>query len=431
MSSEILRDSVRAWLKRLPEGLSERREPAAARVLERGLPTRGEEAWRFTPIELLTAVGFEPPPPGVAPGPVPAGPPPVSGELRATVVDGHFVQCPASLPDGLSILSHARGGTLGAEYLGRVAERALEAPRAFLDLNTALFQDAVLLVVREGTVVERPIHLVLGTAARPVPVVAHPRVLVVVEPRAQLTLVETYFGGDGVPHFCNAVSEVVVGDGAVLRHVRVQQEGEAGFHVATLAAEVGRDASYRSHVVSFGGRMARLDVDVVLSAPGADVELDGLYVAAHAQHLDHHTFVDHRQPNGTSRQLYKGILDGTARTVFDGRVAVRRGAQKTSAHQENRNLLLSAEALAYTKPSLNIDADDVRCSHGATVGQLDEEPLFYLRSRGIDERTARSILTYAFGREVLDRLPVDDLRRRLAPAAVSRLAFGTHLGEFT
>jgi Fe-S cluster assembly protein SufD len=278
--------------------------------------------------------------------------------------------------------------------------------------------------------VEGPLHLVLASTAGAFPTIRLPRVLVVMEPRSQASLIETTLGQGGGAYFHSVVTEVALMPGAVLDHVRIEEEGPGGFHVGSLIVRQERDASYTSHVVTLGGRLARLDLSVLLDGPGASCVLDGLYVASDEQHFDHHTFVDHRQPHGTSLQRYKGILDGRSRGVFDGRVAVRKDAQKTNAHQENRNLILSDQALAHTKPSLNIEADDVKCSHGATVGQLEEDPLFYLRSRGIDERTARSILTYAFAREMLERIGSEPLRRRLAEEALRRLTSGApNLGE--
>ncbi|HEV8324066.1 MAG TPA: Fe-S cluster assembly protein SufD [Myxococcota bacterium] len=312
--------------------------------------------------------------------------------------------CPEALREALV--------TLGDDATGTPAN-------PFLDLNAASFDEVVVVRVREGAIVEAPLALRVGAGAPGTAV--HPRVLVLAGARSQLTLVETYTGGGDDASLLNAATELQLAEGAVVKHVRVQEHGVGTFHLATLAARVARDATYDSHVVSLGGRLARLDLCVVLDGPGASCSLDGLYVGAGTQHLDHHTFVDHRTPHGTSVQKYKGIVTGAARTVFDGRVKVRRGAQKTSAHQENRNLLLSDEALAHTKPSLEIDADDVKCSHGATVGQLDEDALFYLRARGIDLALARAMLTEGFAREIFDRLPLEPLRARLAAQALERL----------
>jgi Fe-S cluster assembly protein SufD len=444
----VLREAAFAWVRRAlrdaeaPLWLAARRQAAARRFEEAGFPTRKSEAWRFTPTDSLVEAAWAPAPGArleailpLAPAPprVEPGLPGLEGELRVALVDGRLAEVPR-LPSGVEVRALAEvlceDANLLLPHLGKIAQPAEGEPAPFLDLNTALFEDGVLVHLREGTVLREPLHLVVLASAGAFPTLRFPRVVVVLEPRSQASLIETHLGQGAGAYLSIAVTEVALGPGAVLDHTRVEEEGPGGFHVGTLAVREDRDASYTSHVVTLGGRLARVDLTVLLDGPGAGCVLDGLYVASEEQHLDHHTFVDHRKPHGTSLQRYKGILDGRARGVFDGRVAVRKDAQKTNAHQENRNLILSDEALAHTKPSLNIEADDVKCSHGATVGQLEEEPLFYLRSRGIDERTARSILTYAFAREVLERIPNEALRRRLAEEALRRISSGApNLGE--
>ncbi len=227
----------------------------------------------------------------------------------------------------------------------------------------------------------------------------------------------------------NPVTEVHVGEGAAVDHLRLEVEGDGAFHLGTCAARCETGGRYHSRVFAFGGKLARLDLDVALAGVGAEASLDGLYLSGGTQLLDHHTFVDHVSPGATSREVYKGILDGKSTAVFDGTIVVRPDAQKTSGAQENRNLLLSREAQVHTKPHLAIDADDVKCSHGATVGQLDEGPLFYLRSRGLDEATARGILIFGFAREVVDGVPDEAWRRHLGEALIARLPDGARLRE--
>ncbi len=227
---------------------------------------------------------------------------------------------------------------------------------------------------------------------------------------AQCTIVETY-EGDGA-YFTNAVTEFVVGDGAVVDHYKIQRESLEAFHVATMQATLGRSANFSSHSISLGGALVRNDANAVLSE-GTEATLNGLYIVNGTQHVDNHTILDHAKPHGASHEMYKGILDGRATAVFNGRIIVRKDAQKTDSKQTNKNLVLSDDAVINTKPELQIHADDVRCTHGATIGQLDAEALFYLQSRGIPKSEARSLLTYAFAQDIIDRIKVQPLRESL------------------
>jgi Fe-S cluster assembly protein SufD len=297
------------------------------------------------------------------------------------------------------------------EHLTRVAG---PDQNVFADLNAAFVEDGACVFIEPGRREAAPIHLVfLSTNPAGDPTVSHPRVLVVAGRGSQAQIVESYGGPDGEACFTNAVTEVVVGDGAVLGHTKLQREGLSAFHVATLAATLGRDARFSSHAISLGGALVRNDINVVFDAEGGECVLNGLFMATGTQHVDNHTRIDHAKPHGSSRELYKGILDGRARGVFDGKILVRRGAQKTDAHQTNRNLLLSKEALVDSTPALEILADDVKCKHGSTTGQLDAAALFYLRSRGIGEAAARSLLTYAFASDVVRQIPVEAIRASL------------------
>jgi Fe-S cluster assembly protein SufD len=240
--------------------------------------------------------------------------------------------------------------------------------------------------------------------------VSHPRTLILVGANAQCTIVETYKGAG--TYFTNAVTEIVVADRAVVDHYKVQQESVDAFHIATLQATLGRSAAFTSHSISLGGALVRNDVNATLSE-GSDATINGLYIVNGTQHIDNHTLIDHAMPHGTSHELYKGILDGKAHAVFNGKIIVRKDAQKTDSKQTNKNLVLSDDSVVDTKPELQIFADDVRCTHGATIGQLDAEALFYLQSRGIGKSQARSLLTYAFAQDVVDRIKVQSLRDSL------------------
>jgi Fe-S cluster assembly protein SufD len=274
--------------------------------------------------------------------------------------------------------------------------------------------DGAFVRIARGTVVEQPIHLVFTTLAGAETPVVHPRILVIAGAQSQCRIVESYAGLRGV-YFTNAVTEIVAGEGAVVDHYKVQQEGREAYHVATAQAQVGRSANFSSHSISLGGALVRNDANAVLSE-GSHATLNGLYMVNGSQHVDNHTAIDHAKPHGTSHELYKGILDGKSTAVFNGKIFVRKDAQKTDSKQTNKNLVLSDDAVINTKPELQILADDVRCTHGATIGQLDAESMFYLQSRGIGQREARELLIFAFARDVVDRVQVEPLRNTLESA---------------
>jgi len=351
------------WVKEL-------REAAFQRFAELGFPTTHDEDWRFTNVAPIARTQF-----------------PVHPAL-------------AQVSSPLANVEEAR------DYL---AKHALYDHSAFVALNTAFLENVAFIRVPRGAVIEQPIEIVYA-AGQASGISQHPRTLIVVGADAQCTIVEKYAGGG--QYFTNAVTEIVAGDGAVVDHYKVQSEGETAFHVATLQVALGRSANFSTHNISLGGALVRNDIGVTLSE-GTDAVVNGLYVVNGTQHVDNHTSIDHAKPHGTSHELYKGILDGRATAVFNGRILVRKDAQKTDSKQTNKNLVLSDEAVIDTKPELQIFADDVRCTHGATIGQLDAESLFYLQSRGIGKEQARNLLTYAFAQDIVDRIKVQALRDSL------------------
>ena len=351
------------WVKEL-------REAAFQRFAELGFPTTHDEDWRFTNVAPIARTQF-----------------PVHPAL-------------AQVSSPLANVEEAR------DYL---AKHALYDHSAFVALNTAFLENVAFIRVPRGAVIEQPIEIVYA-AGQASGISQHPRTLIVVGADAQCTIVEKYAGGG--QYFTNAVTEIVAGDGAVVDHYKVQSEGETAFHVATLQVALGRSANFSTHNISLGGALVRNDIGVTLSE-GTDAVVNGLYVVNGTQHVDNHTSIDHAKPHGTSHELYKGILDGRASAVFNGRILVRKDAQKTDSKQTNKNLVLSDEAVIDTKPELQIFADDVRCTHGATIGQLDAESLFYLQSRGIGKEQARNLLTYAFAQDIVDRIKVQALRDSL------------------
>jgi Fe-S cluster assembly protein SufD len=243
--------------------------------------------------------------------------------------------------------------------------------------------------------------------------------LIVAAADSQATIIETYEGSGGT-YLTNSVTEIVAGDHTVIDHYKLQTESPNAFHVATLQIQLGRDTNFRSHSLSFGGALVRNDVNAVLSE-GSECTLNGLYLVNGAQHIDNHTSIDHAKPHAASHELYKGILDGKSSAVFNGKILVRKDAQKTDAKQTNKNLVLSEESVINTKPELQIHADDVRCTHGATIGQLDAEGMFYLQSRGIGKVEARNLLIVAFARDIVDRIKVEPLRDRLEKLLLEKL----------
>jgi Fe-S cluster assembly protein SufD len=278
-------------------------------------------------------------------------------------------------------------------------------------LNTALFEDALVLEIRPGAVLAEPIEIRFDAGDSKTPETIYRRVLIVAGERSEAAVVETYAGA-GLT-FTNAVTEIALFPGAVLEHTKLQEEGLEARHVHALAAIQSRSSRFTSHNVALGSALARTEISALLAGEGAECALNGLFLGRGKQHLDTRTLIDHATPHTTSRELYKGVMDGASRGVFHGTIVVRPDAQKTDAVQTNKNLLLSPEALVNSTPALEIFADDVKCRHGSTTGQLDAAALFYLRSRGIGEAEARGLLTWAFAADVAERIRVPGIRRRV------------------
>ena len=307
---------------------------------------------------------------------------------------------------------------LAEQYLTTIASRADDA---FTALNTASFVDGAVVYVPADTEVSRPVHLLFVSDADAARGTMHPRVLVVVERFARAAVVESYVGIGDAPYFTNAVTEIALADGAQLAHYRVQRESERAYHVGTSQTRQGRDSHYTSFSFVTGGALSRQNIYTSLDRPGAVATLNGLYMVDGTQHVDHQTAIIHVAPNCASREVYKGVLDGASHGVFNGKVYVHPEAQKTDGKQTNNNLLLSPDARVDTKPQLEIFADDVKCTHGATVGRLDAVALFYLKSRGISADAARTLLTYAFAADVLEHIEVESVRAELE--ALTRARF--------
>ncbi len=413
---------------RLPARLAKLRQEAIERFAELGFPHRKMEEWRFVNLAPITRTRFDlaPATNGVAAEDLAAWDYP--GCALAVVVNGRFAPELSrldGLPEGVSVVGIAealeRGTAPVAEHLGR---HAGFSENAFTALNTALFRDGAAVVVEAGTVVETPINLLV--VARPLegPMAFFPRNLIVAGESSQVTVVEHYVTlGEGSYLAC-PVTEVATGPNAVVDHYKLERESVDAYHVATLQVLQDRDSNFSSHSISWGGGIVRNDVNALLDGEGCEATLNGLYMVEGSQVVDNHMRVEHAKPHCDSHELYKGILEGRSRAVFSGRIYVHPGAQKTDAKQTNRNLLLSKEALCNSNPQLEIFADDVKCTHGSTVGQLDDNAVFYLRSRGIGEEAARSLLTYAFAADIVERVKVAPVRRELEEFLFRRLPRG-------
>jgi Fe-S cluster assembly protein SufD len=369
-------------------GVADTRKRAAEYFEGHGFPTTHDEEWRFTNVAPIAKTPF--------PVAIPS-------------TNGH------SLREALE-----RYPELIEEHLGRYADYQ---SNPFVALNTAHFEDGAFLHIPANSLIEKPIWIDYKAEAQ---YTTHPRNLIIVEAGSQVQIVERYTGTG--KYFTNSVTEIVVGENAVVEHIKLEEESGESFHVATLQIYQAKNSNFKSHNISLGGLLVRNDVNAVLST-GCEGTVNGLYLVNGKQHIDNHTAIDHAQPHAASHELYKGILDGTSSAVFNGKIFVRKDAQKTDAKQTNKNLVLSENAVINTKPELQILADDVRCTHGATVGQLDEEALFYLRARGIGKTDARNLLICAFARDVIERIGVADVRSYLEAALFESLTRSHRVGE--
>jgi Fe-S cluster assembly protein SufD len=419
-----------------PAWLGERRRAAIARFAERGLPTTRDEDWKYTSLASITATAFDlafdadgPEPSDEAIAPFCVGAP---SWTRLVFVNGRFsskLSALRPLPGGVRIGSLGEALITDADVVRTRLSRVEEPLEAFTALNAAFWQDGAFVDVPDGVAVGEPIHLLFVATTAGRARVDHPRSLIVLGRESRAAVVESYVALDGDMYLTNAVTEVTLGAGARLDHQQIQLESGRAFHVGRTRLDQAHDSRFTSCSVTLGGRLVRNEVHAVLGAEGAECRLSGLYVVGGRQHVDTHTVIDHASPRATSRQLYKGILDGHARGVFNGRILVRPGANGTDAHQTNKNLLLSDDVEVDSKPQLEIFADDVKCSHGAADGPPPEEAVFYLETRGLDEAAARALLTHGFANEVLDRIDVVPVREWLAGLLSARLPGGRVTGD--
>jgi len=411
------------------------RKAGIARFAELGFPTLKDEDWRFTNVAPIAKLPF-----------LPAFSASQNGwsaddirkftfgnltANRLVFIDGHYVS-DLSTPLSGKIRAESLASALASDssllekHLGQHAQTE---HNAFTALNTAFFQDGALIHVPPGVTVKDPIHLLFLSTGQETGASSHPRNLIVAEKGSHLTLIESHISNGNAPYFTNAVTEMIVGDKAVVEHCKFQDESLNAFHMAALHAHLERGSNFISHSISVGAKLARNNIRTALMGEGLECILNGLYLTQGDQLADHHMVVEHAQPRCNSHEYFNGILSGRSKGVFHGRILVRQAAQKTDAKQTNKNLLLSEDATADTKPQLEIYADDVKCTHGATVGQLNEESIFYLRARGIGADTARRMLIHAFAGEIIERIRFAPLREELDKIVWERLEASAHLAQ--
>ena len=389
------------------------------------VPTTRDEEWRFTDISPLAKLSFQP-----LRGASTVKTADVErfyldeAAVRLVFVDGAYMPQFSTLPNrakelGLVVTDLSTAiATHGVAIEPHLGRHAGFEHNLFTALNTAFLHDGALVVVPRETAAREPVH-VLFIATQP-EAASHPRCLLIAESGSSVTLVEDYVTLHEGAYVTNAVAEIALGDNAEVNHIRVQRDSTHAFHIANCAVSLAHASRYRSVSVALGARISRYDLNVLLAAEGAECTIDGLALITERQLADTHSCIDHAVPNCTSRQLHKCIVDGAAHAVFNGKIIVRPGAQRTDSTQSSRNLLLSGKTRVDTKPQLEIFADDVKCAHGATVGQLASEELFYLKSRGLSEVMARNLLTYAFGAEIIDRISIASLKHRLERTVLER-----------
>lgn len=412
-----------------PAWLMELRRKAIEQFAGKGFPTARDEAWRQTNVAPIRKTQYAHQPPaeasaealGQVEGQMILG---TDDSIRLVFVNGRLDQSLSSrLPSGGPL----RVGTLdellradpdwARHYLCAQAKMD-ESP--FAALNTALFEDGVYVRIASGAVIDKPIYIVHATLPGQQALARHPRALIVAGENAEATIFEHFAGPAGQVYFANHVTELYAGGNATVSHYKLQRESTAAYHIGTICYHEGADASVHSFSLAFGGAIARTDIVADLRGSGTDCTLNGLYLGQGTQHIDHHTRLEHAMPHCHSTEVYKGILDDKASAVFVGMIHVHPDAQKTDAVQSSKCVLLSDAAHVDSQPQLKIFADDVKCTHGAAIGQLDEDAIFYLRSRGIDHDSARGLLTYAFANDIIERIRIEPLRQALTDTVSQR-----------
>lgn len=406
-----------------PQWVMKARERALASFERLGFPTTKLERWRYTSVTPISEKAFALASDGAVGADMRLASSLSGGAAVAVCVNGRFAPALSMLdrlPKGVQVMSiEAALSSNPALIEPYLAGLASSDTQSFTALNTAFLRDGVFISIAPHAVVETPVEVVFASVAEGKPTVSHPRLLIVAGESSQGQVLERYVGNGAT--FSNAVTEVWLGASAVVDHYKVQEEPTQAFHVGSMYVHGARSSTFSSHSITFGGTLVRNEVVAVLDGEGIDCTLNGLYVGRGKQLIDNHTTIDHVQPHCGSHEVYKGILGDQSRAVFNGKIVVRPDAQKTDARQTNKALLLSDDAQINTKPELEIFANDVKCTHGAAIGQLDDDAVFYLRSRGLGYDEARALLIHAFAGDILNRIKIPPLRKHLEAALTARL----------
>ncbi|MDP8245008.1 MAG: Fe-S cluster assembly protein SufD [Candidatus Hinthialibacter antarcticus] len=409
-----------------PSWLSEIRKEAFSRFDELGFPTTRQEEWRFTNVRALAAQEFSIaeeaasyPKDAFLAASVPA-----QDAYRLVFVNGLFS---TELSDLADIPANIKVGSLASALLSdpaavepHLARLGSYEANPFAALNTAMMRDGAVVFVPQGVILDKPVHLIYLSNASEGAVVSYPRTLVIAGNNSQFNVIES-FAGIGETYFTNAVTEIVAGENVNVHLVRLQREEETAYHISTTKALLAKDAVVKHHNICYGAALTRNSIDAVLDAEGIDCTLNGLVLARGKQHVDNQTTLFHEKPHCHSWEMYKSILDGESQSIFKGKIFVQQDAQKTDAKQNSQGLLLSDKASVHSMPQLEIYADDVKCTHGATTGRLNEQAIFYAQTRGISKPQARAMLTYAYAKEVVDEIPLEAVREELDALISSRL----------
>ena len=420
-----------------PAWLAPLRQAGMASFVEQGFPTLKHEDWRFTNVAPITTLPFHP-----------AREVLVNGAETKALDEAAFTKLPGNrlvfvngffsaklsrllpVPGGVRIenlyAALARGSALIEKHLGKYAQTG---NNTFAALNQAFFSDGAFIHVPAGVTVQEPVQLIYISSAKQSGEAIHPRNLIIAEANSKLTVIESYFSTRNTAYLTNAVTEIFAGASACFEHLKLQDEAAEAFHIATIQGEFGRASKVTIHSFALGAKLSRTNIRTKLAGEGLECILNGLYLTKDEQLADHHMIVEHAQPHCASHEYFNGILDDKSKGVFHGRILVHQIAQKTDAKQTNKNLLLSDNASADTKPQLEIYADDVKCTHGATIGQLNEESIFYLRTRGIGPETARRMLIHAFAGEIIERIKCEPAREELDKLVWDRLEANHHIAE--
>jgi Fe-S cluster assembly protein SufD len=416
---------------------SKQRQSAFNIFQESGFPSTKKENWKYTDVKPIAKNLFS----NIANGNIVINDDEIDAILfkelecvELIFVNGAYSEKYSNiknLPNELTIKNMANALVDDEDFLKKhLSQYANDDSSSFTALNTAFIQDGAYINVPSDLILERPISITYISKGNSNVFATHPRNLIFMGENSKATIIENYIGIDDTNYFTNAVTETSLSQGASLEHYKIQQESSNAFHIGNLNTSQDKDSRFESHSISIGGALVRNDINAQLNEEGAEITMNGLYMTDKAQHIDNHTRVDHFKPYTQSNQNYRGILNGKSRGVFNGKVVVHPQAQKIEAYQNNANLLLSDDAEIDTKPELEIYADDVKCNHGATIGQLDNDMLFYLRSRAVDEQTARSLLTYAFADEIINNISFQSIKNKLEHLIIGRLPDSSLIREY-